>query len=1303
MLIEMPALLLNTIFVQALGISTGIRSCILAVLTEIIYHSIICIGGCYSLNTGEHITLVIEAVEIAINNLPYATPAATVVISRSVIITCTGLSSNPCSGKNSTVFSKGIEYVGIILISAYCRRLCRIAEVIPLTVDFLPSGRDQTELGITVYTRLGIVEDTGILCLCVIDTIVTEVIIVSVYLVYTCQLFAILIVRKAAIFNSPAFLYIIYKSIAILEGRVSISEVRAGLTGKIGIDEGLKSVDFLILGLLREGVERICSEVCRISECTGVNNAKTLTVTPICIILGSKLNTCYHAKRICTSGIDRLSLVDPIKLKSQGVGFLIKINGGQREVLVKNIELADIYYEIVIKVYNRSNLCKHAYTLCKLKEEVPRACICHICAGKHINKIGKLSRNSNLSHVYSKDVGRSHAFIKVDRSISDIVDCLSIENLTQPSELSVTAGRHAKVEGVFSLLVHIESYGATNALIHHKTSCDLNNLYSGRLVTYEYVAADRTNLVIFKNELNVTVINSNRLVVITCSHRECCIRSVNRIHMCLGKVNVLGNNNTHLGHADDIVTELHINVYSTVSETCKYAVLGNSSKALIGYGPCVSLRKICLITRGADTLTTHLHGCADGSILIFTLNHRMIEICGAGSGRNHHKRGSYRTLESVRRSVYNAELVIAGLSCNVGGRSATVKVYSVYATCLKHDLCDLFHTTATGEGLLTAIEYHKYYLTGSGDTHRCTACAAVSVVCILLYANLAVFNKDISKACDSLLYSSLINSVVLLGGTDNSCAVIKDTEESATVNRVILDAAHYKHTAGLTGRHIKACTVCGCNNLIVGNVILAIGIAVLILSRVSLIEYALHFPTRSGIVVIIVSVYTYVISCDICGCNVVNHLLTVSGSGVMYRLCDTGSELSIAGIKVCIVGVLVICNVVTRERAYVICKCITNCRSQGVEIISAGEVSGTLESSKKLVGEVYRINSISHLCASAVGVKSVSHEVCRAILIGKILGHIVHEDIGEGVEAVLNAVINGRENIHNVICIKVTVKVELVKAGKSLIGSILKEVLISDNLNHFLEATVYTVICHNLKKVNKVTCPTAYVSVVKASIIVIRDIHCAEYVTDVCLLSVRKLEVGEVLKTGNSKIIAVGNLCVKSIFHIGYEFSKICILITCHNTPRTAIVALYAGTNVLDNKSYRILCGIKLNVRSRHFLKESEVVYEVCIISNFCYAKSGTNHNVGSVSAFLTALILIITVFCTGRSFCREMNPNVSVINKFLSNKNYVTNATVSTRGKTGIVAGRCYSAVDNHTVSVCGNYSLRCQSLLATLTIRAV
>ena len=367
--------LLYAFNIHVFCIYTCIQYTILTVLAKIIQQRRIGIGHRYRLNTSEYISLAVKAIEIAINNLPYATPCTTVVISRSIIITCTGLSSNPCSGKNSTVFSKGIEYVGIILISAYCRRLCRSAEIIPITVDFLPSGRDQTELGITVYTRLGIVEDTGILCLCVIDTIVTEVIIVSVYLVYTCQLFAILIVRKASIFNSPAFLYIIYKSIAILEGRVSISEVRAGLTGKIGIDEGLKSVDFLILGLLREGVERICSEVCRISECTGVNNAKTLTVTPICIILGSKLNTCYHAKRICASGIDRLSLVDPVKLKSQGVGFLIKINGGQREVLVKNIELADIYYEIVIKVYNRSNLCKHAYTFCKLKEEVPCACV----------------------------------------------------------------------------------------------------------------------------------------------------------------------------------------------------------------------------------------------------------------------------------------------------------------------------------------------------------------------------------------------------------------------------------------------------------------------------------------------------------------------------------------------------------------------------------------------------------------------------------------------------------------------------------------------------------------------------------------------------------------------------------------------------------------------------------------------------------------------------------------------------------------------------------------------------------------
>ena len=394
--------------------------------------------------------------------------------------------------------------------------------------------------------------------------------------------------------------------------------------------------------------------------------------------------------------------------------------------------------------------------------------------------------------------------------------------------------------------------------------------------------------------------------------------------MCLSEVNIFGNDNVHFGHADNVVTKHHINVYCTVSKTGEYTILRNSSETFIRNRPSITLGKLCLVARRADTLTCHLYGSTDGRILVIALDHSVIELGRAGSGRNHHKRGRYRTLETVRGSVYNAELVIAGLLSNVGSRSTTVKVNCVYTSCLKHDLCNFFHATATGEGLLTTVKYHKYNLTGLCYTYCSTACTAIGVVIAVLNCDFAILNKDRAEACDSLLYLILVNSVVFLGGTDNCCTVLKNTEEAVGVNRVILYATHYEKTAGLTGRHIKACTVGRSDNLVIGNVVFAVGITVLILSCICLIKYALHFPTRSRIIVVIVCKYAYVISGNISSRYVVNHLLTVSRGSVVDRLSDTGSKLSVACIKIAEVRIIVVSYVVTRKHTYVICECIAN-------------------------------------------------------------------------------------------------------------------------------------------------------------------------------------------------------------------------------------------------------------------------------------------------------------------------------------------------------------------------------------------
>ena len=549
----------------------------------------------------------------------------------------------------------------------------------------------------------------------------------------------------------------------------------------------------------------------------------------------------------------------------------------------------------------------------------------------------------------------------------------------------------------------------------------------------------------------------------------------------------------------------------------------------------------------------------------------MIKFCGAGSSRNDHKRSRYGTLYTIRRTVNNAEFSITGLSCNVSGRSTTVKVDCLYATCLKHDLCNFLHTTTTREGFLTAIKYHQNYLAGLSNTNCRTACTTGIIVIGSGNTNLTVLYKSSTKACDTFSNLALVNCLVFFSSTNNGSTVLQNTKETIAINCMILDTVHDKQASGLTGSHIKSGTVSSCNYVIVRNVVFTVRITVLILCGICLIKNTLHFPTSCGIIVVVVCEKMNVISCDISSCKVVYHLLVIGRSSIMNCLRDTGSEFYIFRRECLEIIILMVSNIVTCERTYVIRKCIACCTSESYDILSTGKISCSFKCHNELIRKIFIINCISYLCASTVCLKSISHEVCSTVFVCEILSHIVHEDISQRIEAFFNTVINRLKHVHDVVSIKVAVIVLLVKAGKTGICGGLTEIIFTDSSNHILEFIVYTVVSDNLKKVNKVACPTGNVSMVEAELVVVSNIHRTEDMSDISQITVRKLEVLKVLQTCNLEIIAVFDLRIKCIFSIGYIFCKICILVTCHNTPRSGVITLNAGTDILDDKIYRIL------------------------------------------------------------------------------------------------------------------------------------
>ena len=567
----------------------------------------------YKLYTGQNIALTIEAIAVTINYNPCLCPRMirSIVIG-SIVITCSFCGFMPNAFNNFAGFVHFVNNCAGQSISAGLSSHSFGIEVMPIFTNLSPAAYKNTKLGITINIRSLIKEHTCKYGLILINAVLTEVVVVSIDLVYAGKSVAVLVVSKSAVLDCPAVLNFLNESIAILESLIGSAEACTGLAGNVGVNKGCKSVNLLIFRLKREGVERVSSEIRVVAESTGVDYAKTITCAPISVVLRRKLNAIYHAERVSCCGIDCLSLVNPVKFKSYSIRSLIENYVCKGEILIENLELAYIDVEIVVEVNNCRNLCKHAHTLCKLEEEVPRSCIFKVCTGEHINKVCELRRNRNLSHIDSEDIRSCHILVNVDYSISNVIEGCGVCNITEPCELTVATCSHAEVECVFTLLEHVKSYGSAYRCIFCEACCNLNNLNAGNLVSNEYVTVKGTCLAVFSSECDITHIESNRLVVVACSDGKNSVRAINCIHMCSGEVNVLGNNNVHSCHTDNLTVEHHINLNRTVSLTRKYAISGNGSETIVRNCPSVTLGKLGFITCRADTLCIHLHGCSDG-------------------------------------------------------------------------------------------------------------------------------------------------------------------------------------------------------------------------------------------------------------------------------------------------------------------------------------------------------------------------------------------------------------------------------------------------------------------------------------------------------------------------------------------------------------------------------------------------------------------------------------------------------------------------------------------------------------------
>ena len=207
---------------------------------------------------------------------------------------------------------------------------------------------------------------------------------------------------------------------------------------------------------------------------------------------------------------------------------------------------------------------------------------------------------------------------------------------------------------------------------------------------------------------------------------------------------------------------------------------------------------------------------------------------------------------------------------------------------LQHDLSDLFHAAAAGEGLLSAVQHHKDNLAGSGDTDGGTAGSVAVIAVTSGDADLTVFDQGGTEAANTLLDPALVGLIIVLG-SDHGRTVLQDSEEAAAVNRVPFHTVHYQQTARLARSHVIAVGIDAGDHVVILDVVLAFGVSVFLLSGNGLVKDTGHAPL-AGIIVFVVDVDLDIIPGQIRSGQIEHHLLVVGGHGHLDLLRNAGRQ-----------------------------------------------------------------------------------------------------------------------------------------------------------------------------------------------------------------------------------------------------------------------------------------------------------------------------------------------------------------------------------------------------------------------------
>ena len=931
-------------------------------------------------------------------------------------------------------------------------------------------------------------------------------------------------------------------------------EVGAGLLlathDHIGVDEGQQAVFFLVVGAAGEAVQRRGPQIDAVSDLTGIADDQLLVLVPGSAVLQAHLNAAEDAGAADGSRINGLGTVHPLGSDGQLV-VLIQHGAVHVEQIAGDLQAAQVHLHIGAELGDDLDLRQNADTLGQAQQEFPGA-EALIRAGQHVGDVLQLLGDLKGGHIQGEGVIHIHTIAGLHDLIEQVVLGLGVVDLTEPCQGTVTGSGFFKIEVGFAggvkgnahlgeVLVAVEDdvdgHGADSVVLQHRQDR----------------AVKPGDVVILREEEHIVGIVGHGVTLEGDLQGDLRGDAHDDVHGVLGEGHHVRQDHIQLLAANGDTVDHQADLHLAVIQSGEGAVLADGANIGIGNLPSSAGGNGSGVAGVADAGGSQLQLGTHGQVVEIGSNIGVVKFLGGLCGGHRHQGGGHAAGVTVGGTADQLQLIAAGGLGQIGGRTAAVQVHRVDTACVQHDLRDLFHAAAGGEGLLTAVQDHHDHLALGSDAHSRAAGPGGGVVGALLDDDLTVSDQGGAEAADGILDLGLVLGVLSLGA-DHGGAVLQDGEEAVAVHGVPLHAVHHQQAAGLTGGHIVAVAVGGNDD-----VEMLVFILVVVQQGVGLILHPLHAPAAAGVVVLVVGHDGHIITVDIHSGNIVDDLLAIRSGGVVDGLADAGSQNGLHRGEDGVVGAFLFLFAAAALQP-ALC--------QLVKVIGKGVAAG----SPQVVGVGQTAVSLQHLQAHIGGICTQDRRTDILLIVQTLEAGVQEVGCPVGVRQgggevafhqsaeLLAAALELGDQVEGI-----QVGIEVVHA-EGLIGIHTKAVG-ADIISHLLHGAGgdITIVLAEVQQVTQVTGPAAQVS--GGSGCDIGNVHGAEHVTKVGPVAVGQIEI---INDDIPQVHGIGAVDGILLLHIG---GKTYDLFAGKGFPVAVVVPFHAGTDKIDGQFACILAG----------------------------------------------------------------------------------------------------------------------------------